>query len=66
MYRRFSEHRISTPGPSEISHAVKVALVRETTNLDLDQLFLSTSFALSKASLLTAIIVNPGGEFKAF
>ncbi|MGC9049839.1 pyridoxal-phosphate-dependent aminotransferase family protein [Pyrobaculum sp.] len=39
MYRRFSERRILTPGPTELPQSVKAALVRETTNPDLDPRF---------------------------
>ncbi|AAL64922.1 aminotransferase, class-V [Pyrobaculum aerophilum str. IM2] len=39
MFKRFAQRRILTPGPTELPHGVKAALVRETTNPDLDPQF---------------------------
>jgi len=39
VYRRYGERRILTPGPTALPQRVKAALVRETTNPDLDPRF---------------------------
>ncbi len=38
--RRYTDRFIMTPGPTEVPHRIKTALVRETTNPDLDPEFL--------------------------
>jgi len=39
MFKRYVERRIATPGPTAVPHWVKAALLRETTNPDLDPQF---------------------------
>ncbi|MEZ0320280.1 MAG: alanine--glyoxylate aminotransferase family protein [Pyrobaculum sp.] len=39
MFRRYVERRILTPGPTPLPQSVKAALVRESTNPDLDPKF---------------------------
>jgi alanine-glyoxylate transaminase/serine-glyoxylate transaminase/serine-pyruvate transaminase len=39
VYRRYGERRLLTPGPTALPQKVKAALVRETTNPDLDPRF---------------------------
>jgi len=39
VYRRYGERRVLTPGPTELPQRVKAALIRETTNPDLDPQF---------------------------